>query len=164
MEANETHDGVLVTGATGGIGSALVDTLVERGRPVVALGRDPERLAELTRDRPQVRAVRADLRRPETLADAVAGIAGLDAFVHCAGLSELADALRQEEAAHGIRVTGVHPGGTATDLLREVRDAFGHDYDPAACIQPETLAGAVADVLDLPRDAQVTELNLRPGP
>lgn len=232
MEADEKHDGVLVTGATGGIGSALVDALVERGRPVLALGRDPERLAGLTRDRPQVRAVRADLRRPETLADAVAGIAKLDAFVHCAGvspvasvedssvrlwqevltvnlvsaaeltrallpalrarrghvvlvnaspglhgvpnwaaftasksgLSELADALRQEEAAHGIRVTSVHPGGTATDLLREVRSAFGHDYDPAACIQPATLASAVADVLDLPRDAQVSELNLHPGP
>lgn len=232
MATDEAYGAVLVSGATGGIGSALVDALVAGGRPVVALGRDPQRLDELSRGRPRVRTVQADLRRPETLAGAVADIGALDAFVHCAGvspvapvadspvalwqevlavnlvsaaeltrvllpalrasrghvvlvnatpglravpnwaayaaskagLSELAGSLRQEEAAHGIRVTSVHPGGTATELLREVRSAFGREYDPEVCIQPATLASAVVGTLDLPRDAQITELHLRPGP
>lgn len=80
-----------------------------------------------------------------------------------AGLRELADALRAEEAGHGLRVTGVHPGGTATELLREVRSAFGHDYDPDTCIRPETLAAVIADALETPRDAQLTEIDLRAG-
>lgn len=38
---------VLLTGATGGIGSALVDELLQRGARVAAVGRDPERLRQL---------------------------------------------------------------------------------------------------------------------
>ncbi|WP_232832196.1 SDR family oxidoreductase [Nocardiopsis sp. FIRDI 009] len=224
--------GVVVTGATGGIGSAVVGTLAARGRPVFALGRDPERLAALAGEHPGVVPVPVDLREPESLAEAAAGVGAPDALVHCAGitpvatvaaspvalwhetltvnlvsaaeltrlllpalraraghvvfvnaapgvrgvpswsaytaskagLAELADALRAEEAEHGVRVTSVHPAGTATDLLRRTRAAFGHGYDPAACIRPETVASTIADVLDLPRDAQVGEITLRPGP
>ncbi|WP_017586410.1 SDR family oxidoreductase [Nocardiopsis ganjiahuensis] len=243
MTANEAHETppandtdpvrgtVLVSGATGGIGTALVDALVGRGWAVAALGRDPERLAGLSSGRPRVHTVQADLRHPASLAESVAGIGDVDAFVHCAGispvasvedspvslwqevlavnlisaaeltrlllpalrasaghvvlvnaspglravplwsafaaskagLSELAGSLREEEGPHGVRVTSVHPGGTATELLREVRGAFGRDYDPAACIQPATLARAVVNALELPRDAQITELHLRPG-
>lgn len=237
-EARQTPSGgatVLVSGATGGIGTALVRALVRKGRPVVALGRDPDRLAELAREHPLVRPLRADLRHPESLAEALAELpraVELGAFVHCAGvspvasvtdspvdlwqevlavnlvsaaeltrlllpalraarghvvlvnaspglhavphwsafaaskagLSELAGSLRQEEGPNGVRVTSVHPGGTATELLREVRSAFGRDYDPASCIQPATLARAVVQALDLPSDAQITELHLRPGP
>ncbi|GAA1103914.1 SDR family oxidoreductase [Nocardiopsis metallicus] len=241
MQANEVRETpsgggtVLVSGATGGIGTALVEALIRKGRPVVALGRDADRLAELSDEQPLVRPLRVDLRHPESLAESVAGLpelAELDAFVHCAGvspvvsvaespvelwrevlavnlvsaaeltrlmlpalrasgghvvlvnaspglhavprwsafaaskagLSELAGSLRQEEGPNGVRVTSVHPGGTATELLREVRGAFGRDYDPAECIQPATLARAVVDALDLPRDAQITELHLRPSP
>ncbi|WP_307600324.1 SDR family NAD(P)-dependent oxidoreductase [Nocardiopsis listeri] len=175
---------VLVSGATGGIGTALVDELLRRERHVAALGRDPDRLADLARTRPGVRTVHADLEHPQSLPRALGPLLGevgeLSAFVHCAGLSpvatvadspaalwhrvlsvnliaaaeltrlllpalraakghvvlvnaapglqgvprwsaftaskaglsELADALRAEEAEHGVRVTGIHPGGT----------------------------------------------------
>ncbi|MCY9783693.1 SDR family oxidoreductase [Nocardiopsis sp. EMB25] len=227
-----TVGGVVVTGATGGIGSAVVGALTARGRRVFALGRDPEHLAALAGDHPGVEPVVADLRRPESLAEAVAGFEGLDALVHCAGiapvapveasppslwhetltvnlvsaaeltrvllpslraraghvvfvnaapglhgvpswsayaaskagLGELADSLRAEEAEHGVRVTSVHPAGTATDLLRRTRAAFGHDYDPDTCIRPETVASTIVGVLDLPRDTQVGQIALRPGP
>ncbi|NYE50621.1 NADP-dependent 3-hydroxy acid dehydrogenase YdfG [Spinactinospora alkalitolerans] len=88
--APEVADGVVVTGAAGGIGSAVVGALAGRGRRVLAMGRDSERLAAIAEAHPGVRPVPADLRRPESLADAVTGIAGLDALVHCAGVAPVA--------------------------------------------------------------------------
>lgn len=220
----------VVTGATGGIGTAVVRALAGRGDRVVALGRDPARLAGLA-ELPGVEPVAVDLREPAESAGALAGLAGLDALVHCAGIApvaavadspaslweevlavnlvsaaeltrmalpalrarrghavfvnaapglhgvpgwsaytaakaglrEFADALRAEEAGRGVRVTSVYPAGTATELLRRTRAAFGRDYDPQACIRPETVAAAVCGALDLPPDAQVGEITLRPG-
>lgn len=59
------------------------------------------------------------------------GVARWSAFVSSkAALRELADSLREEEEARGVRVTTVYPAATATDLLGEVRHAFGRPYDP----------------------------------
>ncbi|MFC0550448.1 SDR family NAD(P)-dependent oxidoreductase [Planotetraspora thailandica] len=54
---------VLVTGATGGIGVALVGALVEAGHRVTAVGRDVKRL--------NVQGIEVDLAEPGTLAGAV---------------------------------------------------------------------------------------------
>lgn len=77
-----------------------------------------------------------------------------------AALQELADSLRAEEAATGIRVTTIYPGATATGQLREVRAAFGRDYEPQRCIKPETVAAAVTWVLAAPADAYVSEMSI----
>jgi NADP-dependent 3-hydroxy acid dehydrogenase YdfG len=83
-----------------------------------------------------------------------------------AALTELADTLRAEELPHGVRVTTIYPAGVATGLLEQVRAGFGRPYDPAACIQPDTLAGYVMTVLDAPPDAYLSELSVlsRPSP
>jgi NADP-dependent 3-hydroxy acid dehydrogenase YdfG len=81
-----------------------------------------------------------------------------------AALRELADSLRAEEAHHGLRVTTVYPGGTATELLRKVRGQFGRPFDAADCVRPETLAALVLSLLDVPDDAYVTELSVRSAP
>jgi len=80
------------------------------------------------------------------------------------GLRALADSLRAEESEHGVRVTSVFPGRTATAMQAEVHAQEGRDYDPAQWIRPETVAEAVLHVLDLPRDAVLPELLLKPGP
>ncbi len=80
------------------------------------------------------------------------------------GLRALADALRQEEAEHGVRVTTVHPGRTATPMQERVHEQEGQDYDPDRWIRPETVADAVLHVLDLPRDATIPDLTVSPGP
>ena len=221
---------VLVTGASGGIGRATVTTLVGAGHQVIALGRDPGRLAA----GPPVRRVVADFAEPGTLANAIEPLGHLDALVHCAGVSvpaiapvagtapgvwqqmmavnviaaaeltrlalpalrrtrghvvfinssrgaraapgwsafaaskaalqELADSLRAEEAVNGLRVTTIYPGATATDQLRQVRAASGRDYDPQRCMQPDTVAAAVAWVLAAPQDGYVSELSLLVAP
>lgn len=80
------------------------------------------------------------------------------------GLKALADALRGEEAAHGVRVTTVYPGRTATPMQAKVHDQEGSDYDPSAFIDPESVASAALAALDLPRDAIVPDISVRPGP
>ncbi|WP_206051851.1 SDR family oxidoreductase [Nocardioides ferulae] len=80
------------------------------------------------------------------------------------GLRALADSLRAEEAPHGVRVTSVYPGRTATAMQRKVHEQEGKAYDPADWIRPGTVADAVLQVLDLPRDATLTDVTVRPGP
>jgi NADP-dependent 3-hydroxy acid dehydrogenase YdfG len=81
-----------------------------------------------------------------------------------AALRELADSLRAEEAANGIRVTTVYPAGTATETLRRVREGFGRRYEPAECIQPDSLAALILAALDVRADAYVCELSVLPPP
>ena len=79
-------------------------------------------------------------------------------------LRALADALREEEAAHGVRVTTVYPARTATEMQRRVRTQEGGDYQPETFIQPETVAATIAFALNAPRDATLTDVTVRPGP
>jgi NADP-dependent 3-hydroxy acid dehydrogenase YdfG len=222
----------VVTGATGGIGAALVRALAGRGDRVLAIGRDAAKLKDLCGALPGAEPVPFDLRTPTDLPASLRGLVRLDAFIHCAGVSEiatvedapyslwldtftvnvaaaaeltrallpalrgsaghviyvnaapglyavprwsayagskvalreLADSLRQEEAPHRLRVTTVYPGGTATERLRTLREQFGRPFDPAACIQPDTLASLLVSVLEAPADAYLTELSVMPTP
>ena len=78
------------------------------------------------------------------------------------GLRALADALRAEEQPHGVRVSTVYPGRTATPMQEEVHRQEGKEYDAAAWIEPATVVDAVLHVLDLPADATVSDLTIRP--
>lgn len=80
------------------------------------------------------------------------------------GLKALADALRGEEAPHGVRVTSVYPGRTATPMQARVHEQEGAAYDPALFIDAGSVATAILTALDLPRDAVITDLSVRPGP
>jgi len=79
------------------------------------------------------------------------------------GVRALADALRVEEHAHGVRVTTVYPGRTATPMQVKVHHQEGKEYDPARWIAPESVATAILTAIDLPRDAEITEITVRPG-
>lgn len=77
------------------------------------------------------------------------------------GLRALADSLRGEEP--GIRVSTVYPGRTATPMQEKVHAQEGKEYDAAAWIRPETVAAQVVALLDLPRDATVPDVTVRPA-
>jgi short-subunit dehydrogenase len=79
------------------------------------------------------------------------------------GLRGFADALRQEEAEHGVRVSSVYPGRTATPMQETVHRDEGQEYEPERWIRPETVAGEIVRVLDLARDATIPDLVLRPS-
>lgn len=79
------------------------------------------------------------------------------------GLKALADALRAEEAEHGIRVSSIFPGRTATPMQERVHQQEGAAYVPERFIDAESVATTILTALDLPRDAQITDLSVRPG-
>ena len=79
-------------------------------------------------------------------------------------LRAFADALRAEEAVHGVRVTSIHPGRTDTDMQRGVIAHEGGEYDVSRFLRPESVARAVLVAVTAPPDADVTELSIRPAP
>ncbi|MGP3961334.1 SDR family NAD(P)-dependent oxidoreductase [Nonomuraea sp. 3N208] len=128
---------VLVTGATGGIGTALVRALAKAGHQVTAIGRDAGRL--------DVPTIEADLARPEMLAAAVRELPDVQALIHCAGVSPIA-AVADAGPQLWERTLAVRP------------------YDPERCIQPETLAEMIVWALSAPADAYACELSVVPAP
>jgi NADP-dependent 3-hydroxy acid dehydrogenase YdfG len=79
------------------------------------------------------------------------------------GLRALADSLRQEEHAAGIRVTSVYPGRTATPMQAKVHQQQGREYDPGRWTDPDSVATTILTAIDLPRDAEIHDLTVRPG-
>jgi NADP-dependent 3-hydroxy acid dehydrogenase YdfG len=77
-------------------------------------------------------------------------------------LRAIAESLREEVNAHGVRVLNVFPGRTATDRQREIFRDEGRAYDPDRLLQPADVASAVVEALELPRTAEVTEIKIRP--
>jgi NADP-dependent 3-hydroxy acid dehydrogenase YdfG len=74
---------IMVTGATGGIGQAVVAALIAAGNRVTAVGRDLDRLPPVA----GLQTVTVDLAQPRQLAQAVGDREQLDALVYCAGVS-----------------------------------------------------------------------------
>ncbi|AWN23194.1 short chain dehydrogenase [Deinococcus irradiatisoli] len=79
------------------------------------------------------------------------------------GLRALADAVRAEESAAGVRVTSLYPGRTATAMQEKVHRQEGAAYSPERFIQPESLARTLRFVLDAPRDALLSDVTVRAG-
>jgi NADP-dependent 3-hydroxy acid dehydrogenase YdfG len=79
------------------------------------------------------------------------------------GLKALADSLREEEHGNGVRVTSVYPGRTAGPMQVKVHSQEGKEYDASRWIAPESVATTIMTALDLPRDAEINDLTVRPG-
>ena len=78
------------------------------------------------------------------------------------GLRAVADALRQEVNADGIRVTTIYLGRTASAMQASVTAQEGRPYRPERLIQPDDVAAMVLAAVLLPRTAEVTEIRIRP--
>ena len=76
------------------------------------------------------------------------------------GLRAFGDALRQEEPQ--LRVTSIHPGRIDTDMQRAIVAGEGREYRPEEFLTPETVASAVRNAVETPRDGHPTEIVLRP--
>ena len=106
MELNGCR--VLVTGASGGIGEALVEQLCKAGAQVLAVGRDADKLAAAQGRFPHaLRALVADLATPAGV-DAVAAAArdfgGVDCVVQAAGLNRFGLVEQQDDEAIAAQV------------------------------------------------------------
>jgi NADP-dependent 3-hydroxy acid dehydrogenase YdfG len=95
--------------------------------------------------------------------------AGINAMPHVGqyaatkhALKAVADCLRAEVNAEGVRVLSVYPGRTATPMQEAVHEREGRVYVPERLMQPEDVAGVVIQALCLPRTAEVTDIHIRP--
>ncbi|MBP2705281.1 SDR family oxidoreductase [Microbispora sp. RL4-1S] len=78
-------------------------------------------------------------------------------------LRAYADVLREEESAHGVRVTTVYPGRIDTDMQRDVREQEGGPYEPHRYLRAESVASAVMTAVTATPDAHITEITVRPS-
>lgn len=90
-----------------------------------------------------------------------AGVVQYAATKHA--LKGLADGLRQEVNARGIRVLSVYPGQTATPLQQSLYAAQGRPYKPENLLQPEDVARALVQAIAMPYTAEITDLMIRPA-
>jgi NADP-dependent 3-hydroxy acid dehydrogenase YdfG len=74
----------------------------------------------------------------------------------------IADSLRDEVNADGIRVLSIFPGRTATPRISKLFEKEGRAYKPELLMQPEDIAEMVTHSLRLPRTAEVTDISIRP--
>jgi short-subunit dehydrogenase len=78
------------------------------------------------------------------------------------GLRALADSLRAEEMGNGVRVTTIFPSRTSTPMQEKVHEQEGKTYDSSLWISPQTVAATLLHVIDVPRDATIPEVTVRP--
>ena len=78
------------------------------------------------------------------------------------GLRAVADSLRAEINADGVRVLSIMLGRTATPMQAALAAREGREYRPELLVQPEDVASVVSSALTLPRTAEITELAIRP--
>jgi NADP-dependent 3-hydroxy acid dehydrogenase YdfG len=77
-------------------------------------------------------------------------------------LKAIADSVREEVNAKGIRVLSVYLGRTATPMQEALYQQEGRVYHPEALLQPEDVASVVVHALMLPSTAEVTDIAIRP--
>jgi NADP-dependent 3-hydroxy acid dehydrogenase YdfG len=77
-------------------------------------------------------------------------------------LKALADSLRAEVNADGIRVLSVYPGRTATPTQEHLHALEGKTYRAERLLQSGDVAQAVIHSLCLPLTAEITDLHIRP--
>lgn len=77
-------------------------------------------------------------------------------------LKAIADSLREEVNADGVRVLSVFLGRTASPMQAAVHEMEDKPYHPDRLLQPEDVASVVINALSLPRTAEVTDISIRP--
>lgn len=92
--------------------------------------------------------------------NARAGVSQYAATKHA--LKAVADSLRAECNAAGVRVCSLFLGATATPMQAAVRARQHRSYCPDRLIQPADVAAFVTALLALPRTAEVTDVMMRP--
>jgi NADP-dependent 3-hydroxy acid dehydrogenase YdfG len=83
------------------------------------------------------------------------------------GVTGFTEAMRQEGGTHGIRVSIIEPGATATEIAESVTDPkwreFMHDHcHKDGAMETSDIVDAIMLVVQLPRRANVTRILIQP--
>ncbi|MBM6402632.1 SDR family oxidoreductase [Phycicoccus sp. CSK15P-2] len=146
---------VFVTGATGWIGTAVVDELLAAGHEVTGLARSDA--SATTLEATGVRVRRGDLDDPTGIA---AGADAAEATIHLANLHDFSDMARSNAAERGAvqAVAGVYRGSgrpflIASGLATVARGRPATEEDPSPARGPDSARGGAENyVLDLVPD------------
>jgi NADP-dependent 3-hydroxy acid dehydrogenase YdfG len=90
---------------------------------------------------------------------ATAGLGQYAATKHA--MKAVADSLRDEVNADGVRVVSLFLGRTASERQRAIFAAEERPYPPERLIQPADIAALVLFLLTLPRTSEVTDIVMR---
>jgi short-subunit dehydrogenase len=77
-------------------------------------------------------------------------------------LKAMADSLREEVNADGVRVLSVFLGRTDSPMQETVHKTEGRTYHPEFLIRPEDVTAAVITSLSVTRNSEVTDIHIRP--
>ena len=77
-------------------------------------------------------------------------------------LKAIADCLRAEVNADGIRVISFYLGRTSSPMQVAIHQLEGKTYQPERLIQPEDVAETVLQTLTISHTAEITDVNIRP--
>jgi NADP-dependent 3-hydroxy acid dehydrogenase YdfG len=77
-------------------------------------------------------------------------------------MKAVADSLRDEVNANGVRVMSLFLGRTASERQQGIFAGEGRPYPPERLIQPADVAEVVLSLLRLPRTAEATDVVIRP--
>ncbi|MGA8585384.1 MAG: SDR family NAD(P)-dependent oxidoreductase [Roseiarcus sp.] len=132
MTGDSKTNWVMVTGATGGIGSALVDRLAKRGFSVIASAREPSRLPQFAGPG-RVVGLKLDLEQPSTVEAATGEIArtiggaGLHGLVNMAGVivEGPLEIIPPSEFRRQLEINVVGPFALTQALLPQLKQARG---------------------------------------
>ena len=79
-------------------------------------------------------------------------------------MKAFADALRLEEAAHGVKVTSIHPGRVGTQMQAQLHAWENKEYSQDAWVRPEQVATALHTALTLGDAANLDSISINPAP
>jgi NADP-dependent 3-hydroxy acid dehydrogenase YdfG len=77
-------------------------------------------------------------------------------------LKAIADGLREEINAEGVRVLSIYPGRTASPQQAAIHKAEGKVYHPELLMQPADVARILVGALKVDTTAEVTDISIRP--
>ncbi len=77
-------------------------------------------------------------------------------------LKAVADGIRAEVNADGVRILSIYPGRTASPQQEAIHRAEGKPYCPELLMQPADVARILIDALKVNRTAEVTDISIRP--
>ena len=141
----KTSETILVTGATGRVGSAVVDALLADGAHVRAGARDPERI-----DPPNgVDAVRADLTDQDSLSEALDSVNKVFLYAVPDGIDTFCEAARNAGVEHVVvlssqTVVDAFPAQQPiVDMHRSVESAVVRSGLPYTFLRPHNFASNI---------------------